>query len=530
HLLDDPQALVVSNYFNTQDTTLIIHIHYKEMKFLLLEQKYLERLDDQNVYDALFTLRKELTPLNHKREKVHQLSRYIMCESPEELRKLANWEGKGLYSRQKLMEKLQAYLPPSVMLPPRRLQTLLCQAVDMQKDRCPYHNTVNDTGLDSVSLLVDHRCTKDDFPSETRQILTDHCDEVWFCRFSNDGTKLATGSKDSTVMIWEVDPITLELRHLYTFEGHSYGVSFLAWSPDDNYLIACGPDDCSDLWVWNVQTGELRVKVSHSPEDSLTTCSWQKDGKKFVAGGTRGQFYQCDLDGNVLDSWEGVRVQCLCYRKDGKIVLAADTHHRIRGYNFEELADFNMIQEYHSIMSFTCDDSGKLALINVASQGVHLWDLDDRLLIRKFQGVTQGYYTIHSCFGGVNQVFVASGSEDNKVYVWHIKREEPIAVLKGHSRTVNCVSWNPKYPQMLASASDDTTVRIWGPASVKSQSCCSPNTLASLRSSCLITNSHQNSPSSKLHSATSSAATGSAVLPSSESANPSPNSSSPLIT
>lgn len=41
------------------------------------------------------------------------------------------------------------------------------------------------------------------------------------------------------------------------------------------------------------KTGELRVKVSHSPEDSLTTCSWHKDGKKFVTGGTRGQFYQC---------------------------------------------------------------------------------------------------------------------------------------------------------------------------------------------------------------------------------------------
>lgn len=42
-----------------------------------------------------------------------------------------------------------------------------------------------------------------------------------------------------------------------------------------------------------LQTGELKVKVSHSPEDSLTTCSWHKDGKKFVTGGTRGQFYQC---------------------------------------------------------------------------------------------------------------------------------------------------------------------------------------------------------------------------------------------
>lgn len=50
-------------------------------------------------------------------------------------------------------------------------------------------------------------------------------------------------------------------------------------------------------------------------------------------------------------------------------------------------------------------------MINIENQGVHLWDLEDRVLIRKFQGITQGTYTIYSCFGGVDQLFVASGSE-----------------------------------------------------------------------------------------------------------------------
>lgn len=53
---------------------------------------------------------------------------------------------------------------------------------------------------------------------------------------------------------------------------------------------------------------------------------------------------------------------------------------------------------------------------------------------------------------------------DHKVYLWHLRKEEPIVVLEGHARTVNCVHWNPKLPGMLASASDDGTVRIWGPA------------------------------------------------------------------
>ena len=31
-----------------------------------------------------------------------------------------------------------------------------------------------------------------------------------------------------------------------------------------------------------------------------------------------------------FSSWEGVRVQCLAYRADGRHILAADTHHRVR--------------------------------------------------------------------------------------------------------------------------------------------------------------------------------------------------------
>ncbi|XP_066551189.1 WD repeat-containing protein 26 isoform X2 [Amia ocellicauda] len=434
------------------------------MKFLLLQQKYLEYLEDGKVLEALQVLRGELTPLKYNTDRIHVLSGYLMCSHAEDLRAKAEWEGKGIASRSKLLDKLQTYLPPSVMLPPRRLQTLLRQAVELQRDRCLYHNTKLDGSLDSVSLLIDHVCSRKQFPCYTQQILTEHCNEVWFCKFSNDGTKLATGSKDTTVIIWQVDTDTHQLKLLKTLEGHAYGVSYLAWSPDDNYLIACGPDDCSELWLWNVQTGELRTKMSQSHEDSLTSVAWNPDGKRFVTGGQRGQFYQCDLDGNLLDSWEGVRVQCLWCLSDGKTVLASDTHQRIRGYNFEDLTDRNIVQEDHPIMSFTVSKNGRLALLNVATQGVHLWDLQDRVLVRKYQGVTQGFYTIHSCFGGHNEDFIASGSEDHKVYIWHKRSELPIAELMGHTRTVNCVSWNPQVPGMMASASDDGTVRIWGPA------------------------------------------------------------------
>lgn len=61
------------------------------MKFLLLEQKYLEYLEDGRVLDALHVLRNELTPLQHNTERVHQLSSYMMCSNTQELLERTKW-------------------------------------------------------------------------------------------------------------------------------------------------------------------------------------------------------------------------------------------------------------------------------------------------------------------------------------------------------------------------------------------------------------------------------------------------------
>ena len=43
----------------------------------------------------------------------------------------------------------------------------------------------------------------------------------------------------------------------------------------------------------DVVDGRAAGKDESIAEDSLTSASWQANGRRFVAGGTRGQFYQC---------------------------------------------------------------------------------------------------------------------------------------------------------------------------------------------------------------------------------------------
>lgn len=47
-----------------------------------------------------------------------------------------------------------------MLLPPKRLESLLCQSIELQKSNCTYHNTTMDAELKSFSLLTDHQCER----------------------------------------------------------------------------------------------------------------------------------------------------------------------------------------------------------------------------------------------------------------------------------------------------------------------------------------------------------------------------------
>jgi WD40 repeat protein len=63
---------------------------------------------------------------------------------------------------------------------------------------------------------------------------------------------------------------------------------------------------------------------------------------------------------------------------------------------------------------------------------IHLWNLETLALVKKYEGQKQGRFVIRSCFGGPDEDFVISGSEDYNVYVWHREKGKIIDRLPGH--------------------------------------------------------------------------------------------------
>ncbi|KAF6777917.1 hypothetical protein AHF37_02615 [Paragonimus kellicotti] len=132
-----------------------------EVRFLLLEQRFLEHLEANEVMPAVTLLRNQITPMQRNTERVHTLASCLMCRTAAELSAQAGgWAGKDAGSRLQLINRIQAFVPAQTMLPPRRLEELIEESVRSQLSTCIFHNPPMGSAidLDSVSLLQRHSC------------------------------------------------------------------------------------------------------------------------------------------------------------------------------------------------------------------------------------------------------------------------------------------------------------------------------------------------------------------------------------
>src|ERR1700730_16502502 len=71
-----------------------------------------------------------------------------------------------------------------------------------------------------------------------------HSDQVLAVAWSPGGGRIASGSRDMTIQVWDA----FTGKHAFTYRGHSNAVASLAWSPDGRRIASASWDKTVQLW------------------------------------------------------------------------------------------------------------------------------------------------------------------------------------------------------------------------------------------------------------------------------------------
>ncbi len=270
--------------------------------------------------------------------------------------------------------------------------------------------------------------------------LQGHTGAVLHACFSADDTLVATGSRDFTARVWEIDPPGVPaLRHPERVTGIGY---------EPPRLLTCS----RDVLHIREETGRL-VRAIPLPSPMI----WWGHGEERVAVACKDELSALllDLDGKEIARLKhdglvnGVEV---APKGDLVVTFSADRTARLWDARGKLRATLDHPQ---AVASAALSDDGGLVLTTADDRQARLWSAQGKLEAT-FPVPEEVWYCVFSPTG---ERIVGIPTKAPVARVWGA-RGERVAELVGHEATVRAASFSPE-GDAIVTASPDGTARLW---------------------------------------------------------------------
>jgi WD40 repeat protein len=154
------------------------------------------------------------------------------------------------------------------------------------------------------------------------RVLEGHTEPVWSLAFSPGGKTLASGSADTTIVLWDVAHGT-DVR---TLTGHAGGPAAVVFSPDGRTLAAGG--DGGTVRLWDTATGRQTDLGKRHKNLPVRAVAFSPDGKRLASAGhdQTVQVYEPAAGRRLFALREpGSGLISLAFSPDGKWLAAGST-------------------------------------------------------------------------------------------------------------------------------------------------------------------------------------------------------------
>ncbi|MCG8423661.1 MAG: protein kinase [Proteobacteria bacterium] len=285
-------------------------------------------------------------------------------------------------------------------------------------------------------------------------VLHGHSDSIYSTAFSPDGTRVVSGSWDHTLRIWKTDGSAGS----HVLRGHGGQVWGVDWSRDGLYIASASWD--RTVRLWDAKTG-APVAVLRGHEGPVYAVAFSTDGRRVVSGSldkTVRVWTVGSADPPIVLRGHKDRVIAVAVSPDGRYLLSGAANGSVRLWNADGMSEsVELFHDKDSIYSVDFHPDGKRILWVSGNNYIRVWNIDRAGEPRVYSGHTHQVWSAMFDRGGNH---IVSASNDKTIRLWRLDTPRSSRLLGRHEGNVWSVALSPDGTQ-VASGSYDSTVRVW---------------------------------------------------------------------